>query len=458
MKRIRSQLDRLLTTELFSYPELRKMFLTLLLDSFFIFFINVLSSMLVSRVGEAAMAATSLVGTVNGMVSILFTSLASGGSIAVARAKGRHDLLEIQRAIGEVTGVCFLTALVLSCGMFLGAESVVNLLYPDVEELVHEYAVRYMRLMCISFLPFSVFNSVFNIFRSLGDTRSSLLLTVVINLTHLLLCLLFINGLNLGITGAGLSYITARVIGMGTALLWVLKVHNTYGVRISNFFSFRAEVTKDIFSLGMPLAVESLLLQGGMLIVNIYLAKLTTMNMAAHARANSILNLYQATPSALTSLVCTVCGQAYGAGKYDLTRTYGRNLIRVGRFAMGLTSLILYPFTPLLLMLYNVPAESTSVIYLCLGIAAVGMPFFICDSNMIAMILRVAGDGSFAGACAVIALVLGRCSLGYFLTIVCGLGVPGIWIALVFEWAVQAMVKRLRLRGRKWLHIRGTTA
>ena len=454
MNRVRNRLDRLLTTELFSYPELRKMFLTLLLDSFFIFFINVLSTMLVSRVGEAAMAATSLVGTVNGMVSILFTSLASGGAIAVARAKGRHDMNEIRRAIGEVTGVCFLTALVLSGGMYLGAEAVVNLLYPDVEELVHEYAVRYMRLMCISFLPFSIFNSIFNIFRSLGDTRSSLLLTVVINLTHLLLCLLFINGLNLGITGAGFSYITARTVGMGTALLWMLKVHNTYGVRISNFFSFRAEVTKDIFSLGMPLAVESLLLQGGMLIVNIYLAKLTTMDMAAHARANSILNLYQATPSALTSLICTVCGQAYGAGKYELIRTYGKNLIRVGRFAMGATSLILYPLTPLLLMLYNVPAESVSVIYLCLGIAAAGMPFFICDSNMTAMVLRVAGDGTFTGACAVIALALGRCALGYFLTIVCKLGVPGIWIALVFEWAIQAAAKRLRLRGEKWLHIR----
>ena len=458
MHRIRNRLDRLLTTELFTYPELRKMFLTLLLDSFFIFLINVLSSMLVSRVGEAAMAATSLVGTVNGMVSILFTSLASGGAIAVARAKGRHDMLEIKRAIGEVTGVCFLTALVLSCGMYIGAESVVSLLYPDVEALVHEYAVRYMRLMCISFLPFSIFNAIFNIFRSLGDTRSSLLLTVVINLTHLLLCLLFINGLNLGITGAGLSYITARVIGMGTALLWLLKVHNVYNVQISGFFSFRAEVTKDIFSLGMPLAMESLLLQGGMLIVNIYLAKLSTLDMAAHARANSILNLYQATPGALTSLVCTVCGQAYGAKKYDLTRTYSRNLIRAGRFAMGLTSLFLFPLTPLLLMMYNVPAESVSTIYFCLGIAAVGMPFFICDSNMTAMVLRVAGDGTFTGACAVIALVLGRCLLGYFLTIVCGLGVPGIWIALVFEWAVQATAKRLRLRGSKWLHIRESRA
>lgn len=458
MDRIRSRLDSLLTTELFSWPELRKMFLTLLLDSFFIFFISVLSSMLVSRVGEAAMAATSLVGTVNGMVSIIFSSLASGGAIAVARAKGRGDMLEIQRAIGEVTGVCFLAALLLSSLLYLGADSVVNTLYPDVEPLVRDYAVSYMRLMCISFLPFSIFNAIFNIFRNLGDTRSSLLLTVVINLSHLLLCLLFINGLNLGINGAGLSYITARTIGMVLALTWILKVHNEYHVRVSYFFRFRAEVTRDIFSLGMPLAVESLLLQGGMLLVNIYLAKLSTGDMAAHARANSILNLYQATPGALTSLVCTVCGQAYGAGKYDLTRSYGRNLIRVGRYAMALTSLVLYPLTPVLLMLYNVPAESVSTIYLCLGIAAAGLPLFACDSNITAMVLRVAGDGTFTGVCAVAALAVGRCALGYVLTIVCGLGVPGIWIALVAEWILRSAAQHLRLRGDRWLHLKEKAA
>ena len=452
MQRIRQKLESMLTTDQFAYPELKKMFLTLLLDQFFIFFIALLSAMLVSRVGEAAMAAVSLVGTVNGMVSLMFTALATGGSIAVARAKGRGDENEIRRAIGEVTGVCFLAALALGTALYLGADAVVRFLYPDVEPLVTDYAVRYMRLMCISFLPFSVFNAIFNIFRNLGDTRSSLLLTVVINVAHLLLSLLFINGMNMGVVGSGLSYVVARLIGMILALVWLLKVHNVYHVRVSYFFHFSKDVTKDIFTLGMPLAVESMLLQGGMLIVNIYLAKLTTMEMAAHARANVMMSLYNTTAGALTSLTSTVCGQCYGAKRYDLTLSYGKNLIRAGRFAVAATSLILYPLTPLLLIMYNVPPESKGVIYLALGIVAVGMPLFACDSNITAMVLRVAGDGVFTGACAVGALALGRCALGYALTIPLGLGVPGIWIALVFEWVLRVIVQRIRLRGDKWLH------
>ena len=214
MQRIRQKLEKLLTTDQFSYEELKKMFLTLLLDQFFIFAIGVLSTMLVSRVGEAAMAAVSLVGTINGMVSLVFTSLATGGAIAVSRANGRGDTAEIQRAIGEVTGVCGLVSIVLGALLYAGADAVVHLLYPNVEPLVTDYAVRYMRMMCVSFVPYSIFNAIFNVFRNLGDTKSSLLLTIVINVSHLLLSLLFINIMDMGVMGSGLSYIVARTIGM----------------------------------------------------------------------------------------------------------------------------------------------------------------------------------------------------------------------------------------------------
>ena len=454
MQRIGNRLEKLLASDLFSYPELKKMFLTLLLDQFFIFFIGVLSTILVSRVGDAAISAVSLVGTVNSMVSLMFTSLATGGAIAVSRAKGRGDVEEIRGAIGEVTGVCGLMAVVLGGALYAGSDSLIRLLYPDVEPLVVEYAVHYMRMMCISFVPYSVFNAIFNIFRNLGDTRSSLLLTVVINVAHLLLSVLFINVLDLGVAGSGYSFIVARTVGMVLALVWILGVRNTYDVRPSCFFRFSRYVTRDIFSLGMPLAVESLLLQGGMLMVNIYLAKLSTMEMAANARAGSILSLYNTSLGALISITSTVCGQCFGANRFDLTRMYGKNLVKVGRVVMLLTSLLLYPLTPLLMRLYNVPPESTGIIYISLGIAAAGMPLFACDCNLTSMVLRVAGDGVFTGASAVISLALGRCLLGYVLTIPLGLGVPGTWIALIFEWVARAVAQHLRLRGEKWLHVK----
>ena len=46
-------------------------------------------------------------------------------------------------------------------------------------------------------------------------------------------------------------------------------------------------------------------------------------------------------------------------------------------------------------------------------------------------------------ATSVSALLIGRCILGYVLTLPLGLGVPGIWIALVFEWVFRVALQFL---------------
>ena len=246
-------------------------------------------------------------------------------------------------------------------------------------------------LVCYFLFPFSVFNAIFCIFRSLGDTRSSLLLTIVINVAHLLLSLLLINGFHLGVDGSGFSYIIARTLGMGLAVVWLLT-HNVYHVRIGDMLHFRPAVTKQIAALGLPLALESMLTQGGMLLVQVYLARLTTTDLAAHAVSNSILNLFAITGSALVSLSSTVCGQCFGAKRPDLTWHYTRNIIRIGRVIQLCTLLILYPLMPLLLRLYHATEQGTAIVYTALTIAAAAMPFFWCDSNVLPMTLRIVGS------------------------------------------------------------------
>ena len=444
-------MEGLFTTEQFAYKELRGMYLTLMLDTFFIFFIGMVSTALVSSVGEAAIAAVSMVGTINGMVSLVFTSMATGGAIVVARAKGRGDNADIRRAIGEVTGICCVVAIVLSSILYALSEVIVRALYPEVEPLLVEYAVTYMRMMAISFIPFSVFNAIFNILRNLGSTRQSLALTIVINVMHLILSIIFINVLDMGVAGSGLSFILARLVGMIMALLMVLVFYNDYGVRGRDFFRFKASTTREIFSLGMPLAVESLLLQGGMLLVQVYLARLTTVDLAAHAVANSLYQLYMVSGNAMVSLASTVCGQCYGAGREDLMKQYAVRLIGVCRVVLLVTALVLYPFTPLLLRLYHATPEGTPIITQCLLLGIAALPLFWSDSNIPAMVLRCGGDSLYTGVVSVLALVLGRCVLGYFLTITLGLGVPGVWIAMIAEWVARSIALRLRMRGDRWL-------
>ena len=61
----RGWLENALTSAQFTYKELRSMYLALVLDQFFIMFIGMLSTAMVSSTGEAAMAASNMVNSVN---------------------------------------------------------------------------------------------------------------------------------------------------------------------------------------------------------------------------------------------------------------------------------------------------------------------------------------------------------------------------------------------------------
>lgn len=450
IKKLNQWLEEAFTSEHFTFRQLASMLFTLILDSFSIMIIGVLSSSMVSSIGEAAMAAVNMVGTINVLVSLTFVALGTGGSIVVARAKGSHSMDTLRSAIYHTISISALVSVVVSALLFILGEPLVHLLYPSVEPLLTEYSVRYLHLVCISLPLYAVFNAIFAAFRSVGDTKSSLLLTIIINGAHLIFSFVFINGMHLGVDGAGWSLIVARLLGVIVALLWMFFVHNEYHVQLRKIFHFSKPIVSEIIHLGVPIAYESVLLQGGMLLVQVYLARLTTMEMAAQGVVSAIFNLFCSTSNAMISLAATVCGQCVGARQYQLARKYCLKIIQAGRFVLSGTTLLYLALMPLWFLLYAPSEAAKPIIFSSLLIGGVSLAVFGCDSNIIPSALRSAGDVVFPSIVSVSTLFIGRIAIGYTLTIVLGVGVPGIWLAMSIEMLLRAIVLRKRVKGDKW--------
>ena len=211
----------LFDSEMFSAKQILKMFYPLLLDQFFIHLISVLSTSLVSSVGQEALAAVSMVNTLSFVITALLFALCAGGGVIIAQAKGSGDEKRLRNAVGTTAMLSCGSTLVIALTLYVLAGPVINLIYPNTEPMLKEYAIHYLKLNMLSQIPFALFYAIFTAFRSVGDSKSSLVLTLYINISHLLLCLLFINGMGMGVTGNGLSFIVARVIGAFVAMWWL---------------------------------------------------------------------------------------------------------------------------------------------------------------------------------------------------------------------------------------------
>ena len=128
------------------------------------------------------------------------------------------------------------------------------------------------------------------------------------------------------------------------------------------------------------------------MIVQIYIARLGAVSVAANAVANSTFSLFYAAPGAVATLAVTVIGQCIGSGDKELARRYGRSMVWLCT-ALTVVSLIVgLPLMPLILKMYQAPDNTVAMIYSVLAIAAVCMPFFWPVSNTLPAVMRSAGD------------------------------------------------------------------
>ena len=452
-KRMEAHLQKRFDSEQFTYKQLRDMFFPLVMDQLFIFIIGMLSSAMVSSSHEGAAASVMLVNVIGSLAYALFSAINMGGAIVVARAKGANNLERVRQAIGQSANLSLIVASALAFTLYMTAENLIGFLYPDAEPIVIDSAVTYMKVYVLSFPVYAVFNVIFSAFRSLGDAKSSLILTIVINLAHLIFSFIFINNMHLATLGAALSYLSARVLGMLFGLVWLFRPGNGINVRLKHFFHFSFSIINEIRVLGVPFCFEQLLFQGGMLFVQRYLSRLTTPELDAYSIAASIFNLYYAFAYAMTAMAGTVCGQCVGAKHIDLARKYAKNLIWIGRWVMVFAIIILMPLTPLILNLYSPSAAARPIIFISLAIGALPMPIIWGDGYIIPSCTRTAGDATYTSIVSLIALACGRMTLGYAFAITWGLGVPGVWLGQLIEWIVRAIVMTRRIKTDKWIRV-----
>ena len=236
----------------------------------------------------------------------------------VAQFKGKGEVERMKSAAGQLLFATPISAIVACVILVAFADPLVHFLFAGVEEAVLTKAEHYLIGIAISMIFLSVYMSGFAVFRGLGETKICLHLTIIINLLHFIASFVFINLMHLDIMGSVLSLNLARIVGGAAAIWMLLSPKSVLRVQARHVFRIDKKIIREIFRIGIPFGMEQLFMNGGSMLVQIYIARLGTMNVAANAVANSAFSLLYAAPSAVGNLAVTVVGQCVGAGEKGL--------------------------------------------------------------------------------------------------------------------------------------------
>lgn len=443
-------LDRFLSGKSMGYQQIITIILPLMVDQAFITLMGLLNTAMISSSGAEAVAAVNMIDSINLFLLNVFVAISTGGTVVVAQYKGIGNDNAVSKAAAQAVSMVAIVSLFIGATVAIGHNPLINLLFGRAEQGVLDNARVYLIGSCLTYPFFAVIEAVCGALRGIGETKSSLLLTIITNGTYMLLNVFFINILKLGVIGLVTSLLTARVIGMICSLVYIMKIHKTLSFHWKDILHCDFSLMRKILFIGVPFAAEQMFFNGGKLLTQTYIVGLGTNAQFVNAVASSISNVFQIGANACNLGIVTVVGQCIGRRDIVDARKFERSFLLLGSIFMIVTELLLLPFITPLIQFFNPPPEIVSTIKFILLFVGVAYPIIWPSSFITPSALRAAGDSRFTSVASLLTMWLVRVVLGYILGVLLPFGIAGVWAAMVIEWFVRGSIFHIRLRGDKW--------
>ncbi len=434
------------------FREIFKFSLPIIADQAFLCLLSIANLIMCGVLGADVVAAIGLGDSLSSTANQLFIALSIGGTVLVAQSigSGDKDLATEYGRQAIISGTVFAT--VISIVLIIFRRGVMNLLFGKVDPVVMGLTIQYFSI-CVLYFPLIFFTlQGYGIMRAAGDSETPMRINIISTLTSLALAFIFINLLNFGVVGAGLSLLISRIVGAVLVLIALSDHRRTINMKLSPF-TYRANflMLKKIYGISIPTSTESLVFMCGRLLSQAFVAQISTVAISINTIANASTNILNVPGNAFQSVVTTVVGRYVGKGDPDDVKKCLSVSMTISRTMIIVASILFIIFRkPICWLFIKDPAiiESTSQVVLS---CAIMMIFFWADSFVLPNAFRGAGDVKYSLVVAISSMWIVRIGTGYVLGIVMEMGVMGIWCAMYLDWIVRMIFFVIHRKSDKWL-------
>ncbi|MBQ8525879.1 MAG: MATE family efflux transporter [Clostridia bacterium] len=435
----------------FSRKDLANIIVPLIIEQTLAVTIGMADSVMVSSAGEAAISGVSLVDTVNLLLVYLFSALSAGGAVIISQFVGKDDKYLALKAAKQLVWVVFLTAMAITVVAVAFRKPLLSLIFGSIEKDVMDNALIYFLFTALSYPFLGVYNACAAIFRSMGNSKTSMYSSVVMNLINIGGNAILIMGFGMGAAGAAIATLFSRVIGAGIMLLLLHNKNNI--IYLEKMFDYKPDIgiIKNVCAIGIPNGLESGMFQFGKVLTQSVISTFGTVQIAANAVGNTLAS-FQYTPGIAIGLaMVTIVGQCVGAGEKKQAKYYTAILLGIAFAMLFVVSAVLCIFADPIIGFFGLSAESSAVakqlIFSHSLFACLMHPFAFAIANS----FRAASDVKYPLIMSTFSMWVFRVGFSYLLGIYFNLGVLGVWLAMYCDWIFRGTLNIIRFVRGTWL-------
>lgn len=439
---------------MFTGKQLRLLIYPLIIEQILAVTVGMVDTMMISYAGEEAMSGVSLVDMINNLLISIFAAIATGGAVVVSQYLGHKDEKMSGKAAEQLITVSTLIALGFTVFSIVFRGPVLSLLFGKVEAEVMENALVYFLISAYSFPFLAIFNACAAIYRSMGNSKISMQVSVGMNIFNAIGNAILIFWFQMGSAGAALSTLAARMVAAIYMMVLVARKDNQVTVRYSRLFTLDHSMAGRILHVAIPSGVENGLFQLGRVLVVSIISLFGTAQIAANAVANNLDSMGCIAGQAMNLAMITVVGQCMGAGEKQQAVYYTKKLWKITYVITFCVNVVILFSLPWILNIYTLSPEAYRYAYILVwihnGIAILLWPTAFTMPNA----LRAAGDVKFTMYISILSMGMFRIVFSIILGIYLGWGAIGVWIAMVIDWIFRASMFVWRFCKKKWLEFK----
>ena len=440
-------------TYLFSNRDLWQLIIPLIIEQFLLIFVGLADSIMVASVGEAAVSAVSLIDTIMVLIINLFTALATGGAIIAGQALGRRSQEDSCEAAEQTLLFSALLSLVITAIMYGGKWFILNVVFGQIEAEVMYNCDLYLMIVSASIPFLAVYNAGAAMFRAMGNSKTPMKMSLAMNSINLFGNAILLYGLKWGIEGAAIPTLLSRVFAGLWMLFLIQRKKYTIHVRSLTGLKLKPRLMGKILHLGIPYALENSMFQLGKIIVLSLVTSFGTASIAANAVSNSIAMFAILGGMSINYALSSVSARCVGANDFEQVRYYTRKLMKYDYIILLVSNVLVVLALPFIIFVYNLSPETSAMVREIILMHSVCAIFIWAPSFTIPNTLRAANDVTFCMVVSVVSMWIFRIGFSYILGQYAQLGVLGVWMAMIIDWAVRSVFFIARYRGTKWQHL-----
>lgn len=409
--------------------------------------LGIVDVFVLSQYNDLAAGAVATANQAAAIATLVFTVVSTASAVLISQYLGAGKKEAASRIAALSLTLNFLLGLLVSLLFLLFHRQILGLIGAKGELL--ELAGDYLSIVG-GFLFFqAVLSAMAVIIRNHGMTQISMYVTVGMNLVNTALDILFVLGLDMGVTGVAIATTFSRAAGTAVlAAVLFKKVEKPSIFRLLKPVPLRD--IKNILRIGIPGALETALYNISQLVItSIVLIFLTNEELIAKTYVQNITMIFYVFSIAIGQASQILTGHLVGAGKTG--EAYRRGL-RGYRVALLITLslcvagvLLRYPLMGLFTTDQTVIELGATVMFI-----NVALEFGRTTNLVLIACLRGAGDVYFPTFCAIFSnWVLGVLG-SYVFAVVLEMGLFGLWIALAADEFIRGILMYFRWRSKKW--------